>query len=155
MKHLMTVMLAVMLPVMASLAAAQAGDSSKTGTLIVKVEGLNGSSPVYFSLWNSASGFLHSRPLRSVKKTVSGGHVVWTVKNVPYGDYAVTAWQDTNDNGKLEANHFGAPTEPVGFSNDAHGHFGPPTYQDARIMLDKPSTTAVLTLACPMGCVSR
>lgn len=155
MKYLITAMLAVLLPALTTAAATHGADASKTGTLTIRIEGLHGSAPVHFSLWNSASGFLHSKPLRSAKKAVSDGRAVWTIENVKYGDYAVTAWQDTNGDGKLEANNFGAPTEPVGFSNHAHGHFGPPTYQDAKITVGKPATTAPISLACPMGCASR
>ncbi|HET6726189.1 MAG TPA: DUF2141 domain-containing protein [Gammaproteobacteria bacterium] len=136
-------------------ASAVAAEPAGTGTLKVEVTGLSSSQPVYFGLWNSESGFLSSKPLKGEKVSVNHGVAVWVIKDLPEGDYAVSAWQDTNGNGKLDANTFGAPTEPVGFSNHAHGHFGPPTYEDAKITLDKPGMTASLSLACPMGCASR
>lgn len=47
------------------------------------------------------------------------------------GTYAVKAFHDVNDNGKLDTNWMGIPKEPYGFSNDAMGSFGPPSFQQA------------------------
>ncbi|HET6631285.1 MAG TPA: hypothetical protein VFG73_01075 [Rhodanobacteraceae bacterium] len=44
--------------------------------------------------------------------------------------------------------------EPSGASNDARGHYGPPSYKDASITLDKPTMRISFTLGCPMGCAS-
>ena len=37
---------------------------------------------------------------------------------------------DINANGKLDSNFIGIPKEPVGFSNNCKGKFGPPKYED-------------------------
>jgi uncharacterized protein (DUF2141 family) len=46
-------------------------------------------------------------------KTVT---VVFT--DLPKGTYAVSLYQDTNDNEKLDSNAFGIPKEKYGFSNN-------------------------------------
>ena len=58
--------------------------------------------------------------------------VVWTVAQLPYGEYALKAYHDLNDNGELDRSPVGLPTEPYGFSNDARARFGPPRYAEAR-----------------------
>lgn len=47
------------------------------------------------------------------------------------GTYAVKVFHDVNDNGVLDANWIGIPKEPYGFSNDAMGTFGPPSFEQA------------------------
>lgn len=47
------------------------------------------------------------------------------------GTYAVKVFHDVNDNGVLDTNWMGIPKEPYGFSNDAMGTFGPPSFQQA------------------------
>lgn len=48
------------------------------------------------------------------------------------GTYAIKIFHDVNDNGKLDTNWMGIPSEPYGFSNDAMGTFGPPSFALAR-----------------------
>ncbi|MBN8280723.1 MAG: DUF2141 domain-containing protein [Gammaproteobacteria bacterium] len=50
---------------------------------------------------------------------------------LPAGDYALSVFQDVNDNGKLERNFIGIPKEPAGLSNNLRPKFGPPKYKDA------------------------
>lgn len=52
-------------------------------------------------------------------------------EEVPYGIYAVKVFHDENSNGKLDTNFVGFPTEGFGFSNDAMGKFGPPSFEQA------------------------
>ena len=48
-----------------------------------------------------------------------------TFSDLPSGEYAVRLFHDQNNNEKLDTNLIGIPTEGYGFSNDAHGMFGP------------------------------
>jgi uncharacterized protein (DUF2141 family) len=50
---------------------------------------------------------------------------------LPAGEYALSVFQDVNDNGKLERNFIGIPKEPAGLSNNLRPRFGPPKYKDA------------------------
>ena len=50
---------------------------------------------------------------------------------LPAGEYALSVFQDVNDNGKLERNFIGIPKEPAGLSNNLRPKFGPPKYKDA------------------------
>ncbi len=51
------------------------------------------------------------------------------------GRYAVIAFQDANDNGRLDKSFLGVPTEPYGFSNDAHGLLSSPSFDAAAVTL--------------------
>jgi uncharacterized protein (DUF2141 family) len=50
---------------------------------------------------------------------------------LPAGEYALSIFQDVNDDGKLERNFIGLPKEPAGLSNNLRPKFGPPKYKDA------------------------
>jgi uncharacterized protein (DUF2141 family) len=71
---------------------------------------------------------------RSMTPSVAG-NVRVVFHGLAPGQYAATAFQDANDNGKLDFNSNGVPTEPTGFSNDARGIAGPPTFKQAAFTL--------------------
>lgn len=50
---------------------------------------------------------------------------------IPPGKYALAVIHDENMNGKLDSNLLGMPTEGYGFSNDAKGVLGPPSFTAA------------------------
>ncbi|MCH9844643.1 MAG: DUF2141 domain-containing protein [Alphaproteobacteria bacterium] len=54
---------------------------------------------------------------------------------LPDGVYAISAFHDLNDDGELNSNIVGLPTEPYGFSNDARGKFGPAKFTDAQFTI--------------------
>jgi hypothetical protein len=60
------------------------------------------------------------------------------------GEYAFAVFQDLNENGKLDKNWVGIPTEPYGFSNDPVIRFGPPSFKDCLIKLSKESKINIL-----------
>lgn len=71
---------------------------------------------------------------------------VVTIKNVPKGTWAVLAYQDENQNDKLDRNFIGIPSENYGFSRDARGRFGPPDYEEAAIEVGDDVTVAKVKL---------
>jgi uncharacterized protein (DUF2141 family) len=72
------------------------------------------------------------------------GTTTVTVADVPPGTWAVLAYQDENDNGKLDRNLIGIPSEKYGFSRDAAGRFGPPKFDEAAIEVgDQTAITSI------------
>jgi uncharacterized protein (DUF2141 family) len=51
------------------------------------------------------------------------------------GTYAISIFHDVNADSVLNKNFMGIPKEPYGFSNNAKGTFGPPSYEDASFIL--------------------
>jgi uncharacterized protein (DUF2141 family) len=68
---------------------------------------------------------------------VSGTTVV-TVRGVPPGIYAVQAHHDANDDGRINRDFWGLPTEGIGFSRGAPMRFGPPRFADAAVSVAGP-----------------
>jgi uncharacterized protein (DUF2141 family) len=82
-----------------------------------------------------------SMPAREGDNTIA-------IRGVPPGSWAVLAYQDENENDELDRNLIGIPRENYGFSRDARGKFGPPSFEDAAIAVreDGAATVAAVKL---------
>lgn len=66
--------------------------------------------------------------------------------SLPPGQHAIKAYHDVNANGKLDTNWMGIPNEPYGFGNDARGSFGPPTFEQSAVTVDRVPVVTTLSL---------
>lgn len=78
------------------------------------------------------------KPLTGKMTKAVQGQVHLTFDNVAPGEYAASIIHDANDNRKLDSNFIGIPKEGFGFSNDAMGTFGPPTFEKAKFKVSGP-----------------
>jgi uncharacterized protein (DUF2141 family) len=101
---------------------------------------------VRIALWRNATGFPKGQPFRSASVEMTDGKAVSTFGDLEPGAYAVSAYYDKNNNGKLDQNLVTKPTEPYGFSNDARGTFGPPSFQEAQFALSQDGRTITVHL---------
>ncbi|MEM7512269.1 MAG: DUF2141 domain-containing protein [Bacteroidota bacterium] len=63
-------------------------------------------------------------------QAVSEDKEIILFEEVKAGTYALSLYHDQDDNGKLNTDGmFGLPSEPYGFSNNAKGMFGPPSFE--------------------------
>ena len=72
------------------------------------------------------------RTFKSVK--VAGnrvGNSVTLELLLPPGEYALSVFQDVDNDTKLKSNFIGLPKEPAALSNNLRPKFGPPRYKDA------------------------
>lgn len=67
-------------------------------------------------------------------------------EDIPPGTYAMAVVHDENMNGKLDANWLGVPSEGYGFSNDASGVLGPPSFSAASFKYDGQNVDLTMTL---------
>ena len=74
------------------------------------------------------------------------GTLRFVLRDLPPGTYAVNAFHDENDNGEIDTNLLGIPSEGFGFANDPDMTFGPPDFEAAAVNLGDTSRTAVMTL---------
>ena len=70
-------------------------------------------------------------------RTVSAreGAVRITFDGLPPGVYAIAAFHDENANGEFDTNFLGLPKEGYGFSNNAAVRFGPPSFEEAAVVV--------------------
>ena len=113
---------------------------------LLSIQGLKSDQgSVRVALYNKPEGFTQPKKavhLRSVE--AEKGQVTLSL-NVPPAKYAVAVFHDANNNGVLDKNAFGIPTEAYGFSNNARGRFGPPDFGDCLIEIG-PNTQARIQL---------
>lgn len=87
------------------------------------------------------------RTVKSVK--VAGnraGDSVVVELLLPPGEYALSVFQDVNDDTRLERNFIGIPKEPAALSNNLRPKFGPPKYKDAVFTIGKDPVEQKLAL---------
>jgi hypothetical protein len=59
---------------------------------------------------------------------------------LPEGRYVVSLFHDANGNNRLDTGEYGIPTEKYGFSNNARGEMGFPSFKDAAVVLKADQT---------------
>lgn len=104
-----------------------------------------GSGQVFVSVYSNAADWM-KKPVKSLKVTAGNDAAAAVLADLPPGDYAVSAFYDTNGNGKLDSNFFKIPNEPFGFSNNASGSFGPPTFDQAKFGFGATNQKIAITL---------
>ena len=55
--------------------------------------------------------------------------------DLPPGEYALSAFHDSDQDGVLDLNVLGIPVEGYGFSNGAVADMGPPSFEDAAVTI--------------------
>ena len=58
-------------------------------------------------------------------------------KDLPMGEYSVAVIHDENNNGKLDTNIFGIPTEAYGFSNNIRPKFRAANWDETKFLMNK------------------
>jgi uncharacterized protein (DUF2141 family) len=91
----------------------------------------------------SGEGNFMEKELTSKDVKVTGKEVVVVFENVKAGEYAISTYHDVDDNKELNTGFMGIPKEPYGFSNDARGTFGPPTYEKAKFKVAGDTKTSI------------
>jgi uncharacterized protein (DUF2141 family) len=70
----------------------------------------------------------NQKVLRQEQGAIMGKKCIIILKDLKPGKYAVRYFHDENLSGELETNKMGIPIEGYGFSNNATGMFGPPSF---------------------------
>lgn len=104
----------------------------KKNTLTITVTTTKNSGTIYLRLMNEKN-----EKITECESKVVDGKVICTFEELEPGKYAAAAYQDLNDDKEMNANMFGMPVEPYGFSNDARGQFGPPSFDDQLFEFEK------------------
>ena len=114
------------------IAAPAAAQSDPGHTVSLTFETGAGTGAVMVVLYDSEAGYAGGPPVGHRRLDVAAGERTATFENLPAGDYAAKAFHDVDGDGEMDANPFGLPTEPYGFSNNAVGNMGPASWDRAR-----------------------
>ena len=97
---------------------------------------------LYVGIYSSADTFL-KQPLTGFRVEVKDKQLTIPCTGLPAGTYAFALYQDVNDNQRLDTGNYGIPQEPTGFSNDAQGVMGPPSFEQCSFILRSDTTLVI------------
>ena len=112
-------------------------------TVIVKVNNIEKKGEIHLAIYDDADVFENDNGekggatkgiIQGVIEEVKTGSATYKFE-LPEGTYTIGIFVDTNYNNKMDRNLFGVPKEQFGFSNNAKGNFGPPSFKDASFVL--------------------
>lgn len=106
-----------------------------SGTIIVPVSGAhNNDGVIRCGLYDSSDGFRQpGAEFKGSVARITNGRATCSFSNVPSGTYAVAVFHAEDGETSLETGMFGKPKEGYGFSRNAGGSFGPPSFSAASI----------------------
>ena len=118
-------------------------------TLNVTVTGANSDEGhLLISLFDRAE-FFPDKPEKAIyakKVRLKNRRAKVSLNKLKAGDYAIAIAHDANDNGKLDTNGIGIPTEGFGFSRNPKIMVGPPKFEKSRIHVDQKNVSTEIML---------
>ena len=121
--------------------------------LVVTINNIKKAGEIHVALYDNAEAFEADRGekggaapgiTQGTIEFVEAGSVTYRYDVAP-GTYAIGIFHDVNLNNRLDNYFFGVPKEQYGFSNDARGFMGPPSFNDAAFSV-KGRTEIAITL---------
>lgn len=114
--------------------------------LVVDVLGVKpGIGYVALSMFSSPEDHMVQPVIEKTMKVNDAKNVTFVLKGLARGRFSLSVFYDENGNAELDTGMFGIPKELVGFSNNARGLFGPPSFDDSSFDLSI-STRMVIQL---------
>ena len=114
--------------------------------MVVKVENIKEvKGSLRIAIYNHEDHFL-SKEVASDGRAIQNESITFSFEGLENGMYAVSIFHDENNNGKLDSNLMGIPSEPYAFSNNAKGLFGPPSFEDCKFEISGSEKQIVITL---------
>jgi uncharacterized protein (DUF2141 family) len=105
-----------------------------------------GAGSVRVALYHDPSSFRHEdRAVAVLSAPAQHASVKVAFQGIPAGRYAVLAYHDKNDNGKLDLTMRMFPREGWGLSNNPHV-FGPPRFEPSAFEVTEPYTNIAVPL---------
>ena len=115
--------------------------------LIVNIDNIKEvKGQVLLGLFNQEEDFLETALINVSVKVTAMDNTKATFSDLPTGYYAISLFHDVNMNNELDKNYMGIPKEGFGFSNNKMGIFGPPSFEDSLVKIEKDTTEITIRL---------
>lgn len=117
---------------------------SLADTLTVTVTNIETRGEMHLAIYDDADVFENDKGekggaadgiIHGVIEMVDPGTAVYSF-DIPKGTYTIGIFVDVNLNNKMDTNFLGIPKEQYGFSQNAKGFMGPPSFEDASFTVD-------------------
>lgn len=116
-------------------------------SLTVTIEGIKDvQGTINLGVFNQSGYDGEGGAVNGAQITVDAATVTATIEGLAPGTYGIKLYQDVNDNGQMDTNPFGMPTEPYAFSNNAKGRFGPAKWDQAAFEVSADGTSHTITM---------
>jgi len=127
---------------------APASAAEPSATLTVSFSGMKTpDGAIMAALYNNEADFKgDAEPYRGLRVTIDGDKMVAVISDLQPGRYAIKVFHDLNNNGRLDTNFFGIPTEPYAASNNPPPRMGPPLWKDAVFDLHPGENTQTINI---------
>jgi len=113
-------------------------------TLDIKITNIKkNTGKIIVEIYNSKSSWLKSPYKKVVLLTDQDAQIASF--DVPYGKYAITIYQDLNENSEADMNFLSIPKEPIGFGNN-YKPFGEPKFESCAIDFNADSKPEIINL---------
>ncbi|RMF01430.1 MAG: DUF2141 domain-containing protein [Bacteroidetes bacterium] len=118
-----------------------------TATLDLTITGLKGErGSLNLALFPRAGNFPEiDTDTYTARIEVTAQTMTYRFTNLPRGRYALAVYQDLNNNGKMDKNLWGVPTEPYAFSGGAVAKWKAPDFADAAFELKEAELSLIVT----------
>jgi uncharacterized protein (DUF2141 family) len=122
--------------------------AAEQSTITVNATGLHSQSgTVMVCLWRQQDKDFPvcstTAAMQYITATPTDSGATVTFRNIPAGDYAISAFHDENDNGRLDRGFMGRPEEGIGFSNMSQEGQGRPSFDRAKFSVNGAKTLSV------------
>ena len=120
------------------------GMPTNADELVVRVNNIKEAGEIHIAIYDSAETFEADRGeeggaapgiTQGTIEMVEPGSVTYRYE-LPPGTYAIGIFHDANLNNRLDNYFFGVPREQYGFSNNARGFMGPPSFENAAFSVE-------------------
>jgi len=143
-----TLLLIIMLTCISTFAQESPTIENTEGKFSLTVVGFDSNEgKVMIALFNSEESYSETgENFKAVALEIKEQKCEWLIKDLPFGEYAIKLFHDENENGRMDRNMFGMPTEDYAFSNNAAGNFGPAEYEDAKFAFNASGQTHKISI---------
>jgi uncharacterized protein (DUF2141 family) len=127
--------------------ASTALGADDTLTLTVTVMGVTpNQGQVVVTLFDNEKNYMKKALIVGREEALDNDAVNVVFPGLTIGTYAASVYYDLDSDGELDTGMFRIPSEPVGFSNNARGRFGPAKWKQTSFQLteDKNITVQVV-----------
>ncbi len=109
--------------------------------LVINLSGMqNLNGKINVALYNSESSFNNpNQAYRELFLTPTATSMTIEIDSLPAGTYAFGIFHDENNNQQIDQNWLNIPTEGFAFSNNVMGSFGPPSFNQSKIVIPNSS----------------
>lgn len=139
----------LLLAVLGNLAWSFSAKASFNGKLTVEIDGLKSKNgQVCVSIFASSEGFPgdRDRGLQKQCTKITDTPLPITFENLKAGSYAVAVFHDQNNDGTLNSNVLGIPSEGFGFSSNPEIRTRAPKFSEAAFLVAGPDTNIQIQL---------